>query len=54
MRWIGFLAPQPGELGVRVAHIARHDVVERPEILEIVEKLLRHSYSAVGSSSSAG
>ena len=32
-----FLASQPGEFGVRVPHIAGHEIVELPEVLEIVE-----------------
>ena len=31
------LAAQPGQLRVRVADVARDGVVERPEVLEVVE-----------------
>ncbi len=36
----GFLAAQPGQFGVRVAHVARHRVVEGAEVFQVVEKLL--------------
>ena len=35
----GLLASQPVQLGVRVSHIARHEVVELPEVLEVIEQL---------------
>ena len=39
-----FLAAQSRQLGIRVAHVAGDRVVERTEVVEVVEKLF-HPYS---------
>ena len=39
MRWIGVLVALFGQLRIGVADVARDDVVERPEVLEVVEQI---------------
>jgi len=38
----GFFASQPGEFAVRIPHVARYEIVEFAEVLEVVKQLHSH------------